>query len=61
MNFFSDLKCEYYCKYYSEILLRLKWALNKKLKLMEWGDGGGREGAWNIFWKNYWAMKYLGL
>ena len=37
VNFFSDLKLEYYCEY--------NW----------W------EGPWNIFWKNYWAMKHLGL
>ena len=31
-NFFSDLKFEYYCEYYPEILLQL--SLNSKLKLM---------------------------
>ena len=33
VNFISDLKFEYYCEYYSEILLQE--ALNEKLKLME--------------------------
>ena len=32
VNIFSDLKFEYYCEYYPEILY--KKALNKKLKLM---------------------------
>ena len=32
VNFFSDLKFEYYCDYYPEILLQV--SLNKKLKLM---------------------------
>ena len=32
LNFFSDLKFEYYCEYYPEILLQD--SLNKKLKLM---------------------------
>ena len=32
MLFFSNLKFEYYCEYYPEILLQV--SLNKKLKLM---------------------------
>ena len=40
VNFFGDLKFEYY------------WAL-------PWNTATSK--PWNIFWKNYWAMKYLGL
>ena len=32
VNFFSDLKFEYYCEYFPEILLQV--TVNKKLKLM---------------------------
>ena len=51
VNFFVDLKFEYY------------WALPRntdtskpKIRNLNWW-----EGPWNIFWKNYWALKYLGL
>ena len=33
VNFFSDMKFEYYSEYYPEILLQVS-SLNKKLKLM---------------------------
>ena len=52
VNFFSDFEFEYYCKYYSEILLQV--CLKQETKI----DGRGHE----IFSKkNYWAMKYFGL
>ena len=52
VNFFSDLKFEYYSEYYPEILLQVS------LKYETKSDGKGHE----IFSdKNYWAMKYSGL
>ena len=51
VNFFSDLKFEYYCEYYPEILLQLSFKKKKK-KLIG--------GAIKFFLKNYWAMKHLG-
>ena len=51
VNFSGDLTFEYY------------WALpwntaTIKFKYETKIDG---RGPWNILWKNYWAMKYLGL
>ena len=49
VNFFSDLKFEYYCEYYPEILLQV--SLQQETKI----DGRGHEifcekttGPWNI-------------
>ena len=49
IKFFSDLKSEYYCEYYPEILLQESFKLETKI------DGRGHEtfskkitGPWNI-------------
>ena len=42
VNFFSDLKFEYYCEYYPETLLQV--SLKQQTKI----DGRGHEILWNI-------------